>query len=71
MIDKVKVAAIQMVSTANVETNLDIAGSLLRRAAEQEVHLAVLPEYFPIIGDDEEEKLKGRHNALDLHAPAI
>ena len=49
-----------MVSTANVESNLDIASSLIRRAAEQEALLAVLPEYFPIIGDDEKEKLQYR-----------
>jgi len=58
MIDKIKVAAIQLVSTANVDKNLEIAGSLIGQAAEQEACLAVLPEYFPIIGEDEREKLQ-------------
>ena len=58
MPDKIKVAAIQMVSTANVKNNLAMAGSLIRKAAEQEAGLAVLPEYFPIIGADEYEKLQ-------------
>lgn len=58
MTDIVRVAAIQMVSTADVESNLNIAGDLIRQASEQEAQLAVLPEYFPIIGDDERDKLQ-------------
>lgn len=60
MIDKLKVAAIQMVSTADVENNLEIAGSLITEAAAQEARLVVLPEYFPVIGEDEREKLQYR-----------
>ena len=60
MIDKVKVAAIQMVSSSDVKKNLEIAGYLISQAAEQQACLAVLPEYFPIIGEDEREKLKYR-----------
>lgn len=58
MTDKVRVAALQMVSTKDVESNIETAGALIRRASDHGVQLAVLPEYFPIIGDNEKEKLK-------------
>lgn len=58
MTDKVRVAALQMVSTADLESNLETAASLIHQASELDVQLAVLPEYFPIIGKDETEKLK-------------
>ncbi|NVO04498.1 MAG: carbon-nitrogen hydrolase family protein, partial [Rhodoferax sp.] len=41
-----KVAAIQMVSTAVVQDNLQQARTLLQQAADQGAELAVLPEYF-------------------------
>lgn len=52
-----KVAALQMVSTASVTENLDQAETLLRSAAEQGAELAVLPEYFCLIGQRDEDKL--------------
>jgi nitrilase len=52
-----KIAAIQMVSTAEVADNLLHAGKLLRRAAEQGAELAVLPEYFCLIGQHDADKL--------------
>ena len=58
MTDKVKVAALQMVSTADVEENLTSAGELIRRAADQQAQLAILPEFFPIIGKDEQAKIR-------------
>lgn len=58
MKDLTRVAAIQMVSTPDVDANLDCARRLLRQAAAEEAKLAVLPEYFPIIGDDEQLKLQ-------------
>ena len=58
MTDKVKVAALQMVSGAEVEANLEVAGDLIRTASEQGARLAVLPEYFPIIGRNETDKLR-------------
>ena len=58
MTNRIKVAALQMVSKADVEENLEIAADLIRQAAEQQAQLAVLPEYFPIIGRDEQEKLR-------------
>lgn len=47
-----------MVSTADVESNLDEASRLLQEAAEKGAKLVVLPEYFPLISDDETAKLQ-------------
>lgn len=58
MTNMIRVAAIQMVSTADVESNLNDASRLLREAAEKGAELVVLPEYFPLISDDETAKLQ-------------
>ena len=52
-----KVAAIQMVSDASVQANLDAAAQLLRYAADQGAELAVLPEYFCLMGNRDGDKL--------------
>lgn len=52
-----KVAAIQMVSTGDLETNLQRAEILLKQAAMQGAELAVLPEYFCMIGSKDTDKL--------------
>ena len=52
-----KVAAIQMVSTGAVQDNLQAAARLLRQAADQGAELAVLPEYFCLIGQHDADKL--------------
>lgn len=52
-----KVAAIQMVSGTCVRDNLDRAEVLLVRAAEDGVQLALLPEYFCLLGYAETDKL--------------
>ena len=52
-----KVAAIQMVSTAQVDANLQQAHSLLQQAAAAGAELAVLPEYFCLIGQQDSDKL--------------
>ena len=52
-----KVAAIQMVSTGIVSENLLQAGALLELAAQQGAELAVLPEYFCLIGQHDTDKL--------------
>ncbi len=52
-----KVAAIQMVSGASVQANLDAAALLLREAAEAGAELAVLPEYFCLMGHRDGDKL--------------
>lgn len=52
-----KIAAIQMVSTGSVEDNLQQAATLLGQAAAQGAELAVLPEYFCLIGQHDTDKL--------------
>jgi deaminated glutathione amidase len=44
-----KVAAIQMVSTADVQANIVAAGKLIRQAAESGASLVVLPENFAVL----------------------
>lgn len=52
-----KVAAIQMVSGASLDSNLSEALRLLRQAAQSGAELAVLPEYFCFMGQKDEDKL--------------
>jgi deaminated glutathione amidase len=52
-----KVAAIQMVSGATVQANLDSARRLLAEAAEAGAELAVLPENFCLMARDDRGKL--------------
>jgi predicted amidohydrolase len=53
-----RVAALQMVSAPEVETNLVAAGRLVQQAARQGAQLAALPEYFCILGRHETDKVK-------------
>ncbi len=55
-----KVAAIQMASGPNVEGNLNEARRLVAKAAEEGAKLVVLPEFFPIMGMTEQDKIKVR-----------
>ncbi|RYY98474.1 MAG: carbon-nitrogen hydrolase family protein [Comamonadaceae bacterium] len=55
-----KIAAIQMVSGPRVADNLEAAGRLLAQAAAQGCELAVLPEYFCLLGRAETDKLAVR-----------
>jgi deaminated glutathione amidase len=52
-----KVAAVQMVSTGLVADNLQQAHKLLQQAAQRGAELAVLPEYFCLIGQHDADKL--------------
>lgn len=52
-----KTAAIQMVSGSHVQNNLDAALTLLEQAADQGTELAVLPEYFCLLGHRDTDKL--------------
>lgn len=52
-----KAALLQMVSTCSRDDNLDRAEALLTQAAEQGAELAVLPEYFCLIGQQDSDKL--------------
>jgi nitrilase len=58
-----KIAAIQMVSAIERETNLARARALLAEAAGQGAELAVLPEYFCIMGARDTDKLGLRETA--------
>ena len=52
-----KVAALQMVSSPDVATNLMAARQLLNQAADAGAELAVLPEYFCLMGWKDTDKL--------------
>ncbi|MDQ3059010.1 MAG: carbon-nitrogen hydrolase family protein [Pseudomonadota bacterium] len=58
-----KIAAIQMVSGATLRANLDAAAALLAQAAREGAELAVLPEYFGVMGLNERDKLKLQETA--------
>jgi nitrilase len=55
-----RVATIQMVSSISVEENLASAAELIAEAAARGAAFALLPEYFPIISDNERDKLSHR-----------
>ena len=54
---RMRVAALQMVSTPEVAENLEQAGALLDRAKERGAELALLPEYFCILGQRDRDKV--------------
>ena len=56
----VRVAAVQMASGPNVEGNLKEAARLIEMAAQQGAKLVALPEYFPILGMHERDKINVR-----------
>lgn len=55
-----KIAALQTVAGTRVEDNLRAAQGLLSQAAEAGAELAVLPEYFCLMGQGERDKLAAR-----------
>ncbi len=57
MNETVKVAAVQMVSTPKVEENIAAARRLIAQAAQQGAQLVLLPEYWPIMGMSEADKV--------------
>lgn len=57
-----KVAAVQMVSGPNVSGNLSEARGLIEQAVDQGAGLVVLPEYFPIMGLNDADKLAVREH---------
>ena len=52
-----KIAALQMVSSPRVATNLETARQLIGQAADAGAELAVLPEYFCLLGLKDTDKL--------------
>jgi len=55
-----KVAAVQMASGPNVAGNLSEAHRLIAKAAEQGARLVVLPEFFAVMGMNDQDKVKVR-----------
>lgn len=53
-----KIAALQMVSTPDIDRNLATARRLVAAAAEQGAKLVALPEYFCLMGHTEQDKLR-------------
>ncbi len=60
-----KVAAIQMASGPNVAGNLSEARRLIAKAVEQGARLVVLPEFFAIMGMNEQDKVRVCEQAGD------
>ncbi len=52
-----RIAALQMVSTDNVDENLDAAARLIHDAVKDKAEFLLLPENFPLMGHDECDKL--------------
>jgi deaminated glutathione amidase len=52
-----RIAAVQMVSGSNVQTNLERAAALIQDAANQGASLVALPEYFCFMGAHDRDKL--------------
>jgi predicted amidohydrolase len=61
--DTLQVAAIQMVSAATVQPNLDTAARLVRQAAAGGAQVAVLPEFFCLLGHKDTDKVLAREPA--------
>ena len=59
-----KIAALQMVSTPDLDRNLAAASRLMEQAAADGVRLVALPEYFCLLGRSDRDKL-GVAEALD------
>lgn len=55
--DRVKVAAVQMISSPRVADNLAEAGHWVGEAVAQGARLVALPEYFPIMGMRDTDKV--------------
>jgi predicted amidohydrolase len=52
-----RIAAVQMVSTPVLEENFAAASRLVTQAAQQDAQLVLLPEYWPIMGMHERDKI--------------
>ncbi len=57
-----RIAALQMVSGPRVADNLATAGRLVVEAVAQGAQLAVLPEYFPVIGAADADRVRARED---------
>jgi nitrilase len=57
-----RIAALQMVSGPRVADNLALAGRLIEDAIGQGAQLVALPEYFPIIGATDADRVRARED---------
>ena len=57
-----RIAALQMVSGPRVAENLAMAGHLVEEAVGQGAQLVALPEYFPIIGAADADRVRARED---------
>jgi nitrilase len=57
---KLNIASIQMVSTPDIQLNLEIASGFISEAANGGAQLAVLPEYFCLMGLKDTDKVRAR-----------
>jgi predicted amidohydrolase len=57
---EMKIAAVQMISGPDVAPNLATAGRLIAEAAAAGARLVALPEYFPLIGASDADRLAAR-----------
>lgn len=66
-IEKLVVAAIQMVSSAHLQDNLTRASTLIAQASQQGAKLILLPEYFCMMGMHDKDKfaIRERLNQID------
>ncbi len=55
-----KLAAVQMISGPELAPNLETAGRLIAEAAAAGAQLVALPEYFPLIGATDADRLAAR-----------
>jgi nitrilase len=60
---ELNMASIQMVSTPRINENLDVAARLTKIAANSGAQLAVLPEYFCLMGLKDVDKVDARETA--------
>ena len=57
-----RIAALQMISGPRVEDNLRAAARLVAEAVDQGAQFLVLPEYFPIIGNVDADRVRAREH---------
>ena len=59
---ELNIASIQMVSTPDIEVNLETASRFITEAANAGAQLAVLPEYFCLMGLKDTDKVRARES---------
>ena len=66
-----KIAALQMVATPDVDRNLQAAAKLVSQAAAQGALLVQLPEYFCLMGQRDGDKLRSTSGVATICSAAI